>query len=257
MTGAQRPIIEDELHGYVDGMLEPGRQAEVERYLYAHPEVFRRFKAYEAQRDDLREAFVGQLGEPLASSLNLATLVEERLTRRRARWPVAASIVLALLVGGAGGWLLGRRPQNDIAALASETAASYAVYVVDEHRPVELWAAQRDDLTRWVSNRLNRLVAPPDLTGAGYQLLGGRLVPTAHGPAAMFMYESRLGGRLMLFVRPMTVVRNTPIEQVDIGDIDGCAWIDRGVGYSVVAAEPYARLLELSGHVRLLMQTSG
>jgi anti-sigma factor RsiW len=82
-------------------------------------------------------------------------------------------------------------------------------------------------------------------------------VPTAHGPAAMFMYESRLGSRLMLFVRPMAVVRNTPIEQVDIGDIDGCAWIDRGVGYSLVAAEPYARLLELSGHVRLLMQTSG
>jgi anti-sigma factor RsiW len=257
MTGAQRPIMEDELHAYVDGMLGPGRRAEVERYLHAHPEVFRRFKAYEAQRDDLREAFVGQLGEPLASSLNLATLVEERLTRRRVPWPAAAAVALALLLGGAGGWLLGIRPKNDIAALASEAAASYAVYAVDEHRPVELWAAQQDDLTRWVSNRLNRLVAPPDLADAGYQLLGGRLVPTAHGPAAMFMYQSRLGGRLMLFVRPTTVVRNTPIELVELGDVDGCAWIDRGVGYSVVAAEPYARLLELSGHVRHVMQTSG
>jgi anti-sigma factor RsiW len=256
MTGAQRPIMEDELHAYVDGMLEPGRRAEVERYLHAHPEVFRRFKAYVAQRDDLREAFSGQLGEPLASSLNLETLIEERLTWRRAPWPAVATVALALLVGGAGGWLLAMRPQNDIAALASEAAASYAVYAVDEHRPVELWAAQQGDLTRWVSNRLNRLVAPPDLVGAGYQLLGGRLVPTAHGPAAMFMYERRLGGRLMLFVRPMTVVRNTPIKQVDIGAIDGCAWIDRGVGYTVVAAEPYARLLELSGHVRQLMQTS-
>ena len=35
MTSAQRPIIEDELHAYVDGMLEPGRRAEVERYLHA------------------------------------------------------------------------------------------------------------------------------------------------------------------------------------------------------------------------------
>src|ERR1700694_4702334 len=127
MTGAQRPIIEDELHAYVDGMLDPGRQAEVERYLHAHPEVFRRFKAYEAQRDDLREAFAGQLGDPLASSLNLATLVEARLTRRSLPWRAAATVVLALLVGGAGGWLLGMRPQNDIAALASEAAASYAV----------------------------------------------------------------------------------------------------------------------------------
>jgi anti-sigma factor RsiW len=257
MTSGQRPIIEDELHAYVDGMLEPGRRAEVERYLHAHPEMFWRFKAYEAQRDDLREAFSGLLGEPLASSLNLATLVEERLTWRRAPWPAVATVALALLMGGAGGWLLAMRPQNDIAVLASEAAASYAVYAVDEHRPVELWAAQQDDLTRWVSNRLNRLIAPPDLAGAGYQLLGGRLVPTAHGPAAMFMYESRLAGRLMLFVRPMTVVRNNPIEQVELGEVDGCAWIDRGVGYSVMAAEPYARLLELSGHVRHVMQTSG
>jgi anti-sigma factor RsiW len=257
MTGALRSILEDELHAYVDGMLGPSRQAEVERYLHAHPEVCRRVRAYEAQRDELREAFAGKLEEPLASSLNLATLVEERLTRRRVPWRAAASVVLALLAGGAGGWLLGLRPQNDIASLASEAAASYAVYATDEHRPVELWAAQRDDLTRWVSNRLNRVVAPPDLAGAGYRLLGGRLVSTAHGPAAMFIYESRLEGRLMLFIRPMTVVRNTPIEQVDIGDIDGCAWIDRGVGYSLVAAEPYARLLELSGHVRQLMQTSG
>jgi anti-sigma factor RsiW len=256
MTSAQHPIIEDELHAYVDGMLEPGRRAEVERYLHAHPEVFRRFKAYEAQRDDLREAFSGQLQEPLASSLNLTTLVEERLTWRRVPWPAVAAVILALLVGGAGGWLLGMRPQNDIAALASEAAASYAVYAVDEHRPVELWAAQQNDLTRWVSNRFNRRVAPPDLAGAGYEFLGGRLVPTAHGPAAMFMYESRLGRRLMLFVRPMTVMSNNPFQLVELGDIDGCAWIDRGVGYTLVAAEPYARLLELSGDVRQLIQTS-
>jgi hypothetical protein len=73
----------------------------------------------------------------------------------------------------------------------------------------------------------------------------------------MFLYESGQGVRLMLFVRPMTVVRSTAIEQVDIGNFDGCAWIDRGVGYSVVAAEPYARLLEVSGHVRQLLRTPG
>ena len=61
----------------------------------------------------------------------------------------------------------------------------------------------------------------------------------------------------MLFVRPMTVMSNNPLQLVELDDIDGCAWIDRGVGYTLVAAEPYARLLELSGHVRQLMKTSG
>ena len=69
-----------------------------------------------------------------------------------------------------------------------EAAASYAVYASDKRRPVELWAVQRDDLVRWLSNRLNRPIAPPDLSVAGYQLLGGRLVATGHGPAALFIY---------------------------------------------------------------------
>src|SRR6201999_547422 len=106
MTGALCSILEDELHAYVDGTLGPSRQAEVERYLHARPEVSRRVRAYEAQRDDLREAFATELGEPLASSINFPRLVEERLTRRRVPWLAAASVVLALLVGGAAGWLL-------------------------------------------------------------------------------------------------------------------------------------------------------
>ena len=45
------------------------------------------------------------------------------------------------------------------------------------------------------------------------------------------------------YLRPMSAPGTTPIEPVDIGDLDGCAWIDRGVGYTVIAAEPYERLL--------------
>src|SRR5260370_32408358 len=112
ITDTQCPISEDELHAYVDGLLDPGRRAEVERSLHAHPEVFRRMKAYEAQRNHLREVFAGQPEAPPASSLNLATLVEERLARRRAPWPAAAAAALALLAGGAGRWLLWGRPPN-------------------------------------------------------------------------------------------------------------------------------------------------
>ena len=40
-----RPITEDDLHAYVDGALEPEREAEVAAYLEAHPNVARRVSA--------------------------------------------------------------------------------------------------------------------------------------------------------------------------------------------------------------------
>ena len=122
---------------------------------------------------------------------------------------------------------------------------------------MELWAAQRDDLARWLSNRLNRPVWPPDLTASGYHLLGGRLAAASRGPAALFVYENDSGRRLVLYVRPMRSPENTPITEVDVGDVDGCAWTDRGVGYTLVAAEPYARLLALSQAARRQAQSAG
>ena len=54
-----RPITEDDLHAYVDRVLEPERQAEVAAYLEGHPDMARRVAAFWDQRDLLREALPG------------------------------------------------------------------------------------------------------------------------------------------------------------------------------------------------------
>jgi hypothetical protein len=51
-------------------------------------------------------------------------------------------------------------------------------------------------------------------------------------------------------VRPISSRRRTPIERIDIGDLDGCVWHDRGLGYSLIADETYDKLVELSRYVR-------
>ncbi len=250
MTETGRSISEDELHALVDGHLNPRRRQEVEHYLQAHPAAAQRAAVYREQREELRAVFANKAAEPLPSSLNVKRLVEERLHRPHRPWLAALAAAVAFSVGVTGGWLLGQRPAGGIDALAQEAGVSYAVYATDQRRPVEIWAAKRDDLSRWLSNRLNRPVAPPDLSMIGYQLLGGRLVATAHGPAALFIYEDSRPTRLAVFVRPMTGAQAAPIQVVDIGDLNGCAWVDRGVGFIVIAAEPYQRLLDISQHVR-------
>lgn len=260
MTDPDRPIAEDELHAYVDGRLDSGRRMEVERYLRLRPEVARRVAIDISQRDALRAAFAAKAAEPIPPSLNLTHLVEARLARRRAPWRMAAAVAGALLfggaVGGAAGWALGSRPPSGIAALAQEAAASYTVYAMDARRPVELAATDSATLSRWLSRRLNHKVAPPDISALGYHLLGGRLVATPRGPAALFVYENDRATRLALFMRPMATDRSMPIRQVDIGDLDGCVWIERNLGYTVVAAESYDRLLALSRHVRQQVQVN-
>jgi anti-sigma factor RsiW len=240
-------ITEDDVQAHVDGVLNPARRAAVERYLLAHPDVAERVSDYNAQREDLRAAFAGW-AELVPASLDLMQLVEQQLLRpRRPQW-AALTVLLALGLGGAGGWFLGPRPATGLDAVVQETAASYAVYVTDRLRPVEL--AERNELTRWLSGHLDHPVIPPDLVAVGYRFLGGRLVATVQGAAALFVYEDKLGERLALFVRPLPAKRPTEIETVDVGTMDGCAWIDRGLGYTLVANESYNRLLALSKHVR-------
>lgn len=266
MSAPEPDITEADLHAYVDDRLDPGHRLAVERHLQAHPDDAQRAAAYRAQRTALQAIFSPRLADPLPPSLDVTRLAERRrLPWRLSRWQisqwqpglVAAIVLLAFLVGGTGGWFLRAATvpaaATGIDILAEEAITSHLVYAADRRRPVELWAAQRNDLAQWVSNRLNRPITPPDLSSQGYHLMGGRLVATSHGPAALFMYDNDHGTRLSLFIRPMATVRTTAIAQVDIGSTDGCAWIDKGVGYTVVAAEPYARLLELSQYARTLI----
>src|ERR1700760_4483986 len=151
MSGARRPIAEEDLHAFVDGQLDDERRAAVDHYLQTHPETSERVAAYAAQRQELRAALSARARDPIPPNLNLGRLLEERLRRRRRPWLAAAGIVLALSLGAGAGWFAGRRPATGIDAIAREAAASYTVYAADKRRPVEVWATQKDDLTRWLT----------------------------------------------------------------------------------------------------------
>jgi hypothetical protein len=53
------------------------------------------------------------------------------------------------------------------------------------------------------------------------------------------------GGRLTFYVHPVVAKRPTPAAAIDIGAVDGCAWIAHDIGYSLKAAETYEKLVEL------------
>ncbi|WP_206174913.1 anti-sigma factor [Variovorax sp. RKNM96] len=259
-----RPILEEDLHAYVDDVLDAPRRREVREYLDRHPEAAREVEAYALHRQGLREALAPVAEEPLPPSLNLARLVEEhQRPGQQARhapqhhwpWGMAAAVVFALGLGASAGWSLrgGVLPTEGdagIPALAREATRSYVVYASDTVRPVEMGPSQRAELVDWVSSRLGRKVAIPDLTASGYTFIGGRLVMTAHGPAGLFMYDDADGARLALTVRPMTVDKDTPVMRPIEGAVAGYAWADKGLGYGVVGARKAEVLHPLADEMR-------
>ena len=81
-------------------------------------------------------------------------------------------------------------------------AVAHAVYTPEVRHPVEVHADQEAHLTAWLSKRLGAPLKPPALADAGYQLVGGRLLPGATGSVAQFMYEDASHQRLTLYVQP-------------------------------------------------------
>jgi anti-sigma factor RsiW len=263
MTAGERPISEDELHAYVDDQLDTARRLEVERYLDAHPDVSRRVSVYRAHRESLRVALAAPAAEPIPPELNLSRLLEARLRRRHGWWRLAASVVLCLGLGGAVGWYVGPGPSPSrielaVSLLQQEAIASHTVYAADRRHPIEVAAADRDHLATWLSNRLHRTVVPPDLSAAGYRLLGGRLLATEHGgAAALFVYDDSQGNRLSVVMRPMAPELHAAHMDMSKGAVNGCSWIDNGMGYAVVAAVSDANLDRVSEQISRQAPGSG
>lgn len=249
-----RPITEDDLHAFVDGALDPARHDDMSDYLQRHADVAQRVAGYRAQREQLRSAFASIAQEPVPAELNLDHVIRQR---RRPRWPALPRAVAAAMLLGAGmvgGWLSHAQWRPATAgteALVQEAVDSYEVHAPDRIRPVELRAADQDELLRWTSQRLGRAVAAPDLSTSGYRFMGGRLVATPHGPAVLFMYDDDRGTRLVMLSRPMKAIdRDAPMQLHSRGRVAGYAWADHGIGYSLVGPVAANVLQRIADDVR-------
>lgn len=242
-------IADDDLHAYVDGHLDAAGRARVETFLAAHPEAAARVAAWQSNLQALRDALAWKLAEPVPPSLSLEHLAA---LRRRGAWQprnIAAAIAVSLITGAGAGWLAhAPGAANGVAALAQEATSVHQAYAEAQTMPEPMTQAGTAQLVSWASNRLGRHIAPPDLSQAGYTLLGGRMVATTHGPGCMFLYRDGGGNRITVFMRPMDRIdTNAPMRA--IGNA-GYVWARNGLGASVMSNAALPSLHSLSDTVR-------
>ncbi|PWB81649.1 MAG: anti-sigma factor [Methylocystaceae bacterium] len=232
---ASEHVDESELHAFVDGELDAERRRGIEDHLHKNAEDAALVEGWRRQNAALRAAFAQAAKEPLPASLraskagagrsfgsgvnwarfspskasSLRSMRRADTSRRTPRRSAVAVSILTLFAGAivAGAALLAftgpATPPDKAVRLVTAPGfvtrahIAYLTFAQDA-RPVELSAEQRAELSAWLLERTG-FGGLPDLTTAGLELLGGRLVPGVAGPAGLLLYETKSGVRVGLF----------------------------------------------------------
>jgi anti-sigma factor RsiW len=230
-------VNEEKLHAYVDDALDADERRAVEAYLAEHPDEAARVRAYIAQNQALHRLFDPVLDEPHALRVDTRAVAANSARVWRMLGGFAATLALGIAIGYVARGQSVPAPGPTMPGIAQQAALAHAAYLPEVRHPVEVAAAEEQHLVGWLSKRLGAQLRAPSLAAAGYQLLGGRLLPAAgeggNAPVALLMYENAQGKRLSLLVRRETSNRDTAFRFSQAGDTGVFYWIDGPFGYAL------------------------
>ncbi|MEM9320179.1 MAG: zf-HC2 domain-containing protein [Pseudomonadota bacterium] len=230
-------ITDEMLSAYLDGELAVAEAEAVEAALAAQPDLLASLEAL-MEADQLAQSEFASIGaEPVP--LALARAIQEAplagpiqandpappTAQRRAGPLVAAAAVLALAIGGAGGFLLGQGagPGTEVAAARGwldDIADYHAVYANQVRHLVEVPAEEADHIETWLSATLGSAVSVPDLSAEGLSFEGARLLVAAGRPVAQLIYTDAEGAVIALCqitsATPATDVASRTIGAFDL-----------------------------------------
>jgi anti-sigma factor RsiW len=231
MKENRESISEEQIQKYVDDQLSIKECRDVEKYLKKNPDETKRVKDYQRINLTLKNLFDSEL----AKDTQINSLSREPKDFRLF-YQAAASVIL-FLAGLTGGWFINDFSKNDITyntKLVQRANSAYMVYTPEVRHPVEVDAEESEHMNEWLSKRLGKTISAPDLSSAGYELLGGRLLQAEGQPAALFMYENESGNRLTLYLQGNTKSKkNTALRYKDKNEIKTVYWTDGKLGYAV------------------------
>jgi len=230
------PPSEDDLHAYVDQRLTPDERRQIENYLASHPAIKTRVLGWQADAHNLRTALAGDLRLPANPQLNLESIRHQRRQRSSRHLARAAMLVLALGIGGIGGWQ-GHQlvAGNTSVAPMTDALQAYRMFAQQGIMPADFKVEQNADLQGWLDRYFTDARRLPDLASAGFKAVGARLLSTDQGPAAMVLYQDSAGRRVSFYVRPPgenngLLPRGTRRD----GELQADYWSGPGYNYAMV-----------------------
>lgn len=234
----QNPFTPDEasIHAYVDGCLDATDNARMEAWLDSCPERGAEIRAWRSQAHQLRAA-CGNLPDVAATpALDPAAIRARRRRRMRTRFAMAAMLVLALGVGGTAGWQLHSMSATNASAPMADAMQAYRMFAMDKQAQLDIVQLQAGQLQAWLNQHFPQAAALPNLDDSGFHPVGGRLVATASGPAAMVLYENGEGNTVSFYIRsPLRPNDMLPRGHRREGKLAASYWSGNGYNYALVS----------------------
>ncbi|MBT9302345.1 anti-sigma factor family protein [Pseudomonas sp. TAE6080] len=239
------PPNERDLHAYVDHQLSEVDRRQLEIWLAAHPEVAAQVHAWQQDAQHLRAA----LGAAPAANPQLdPALIRQRLKHQsRRQLATAAMLVLAVSLGGLGGWQARQATLVATALPMTDAMQAYRLFAQERIMPADYQVQGSGAMQAWLDRYFTQAHRLPDLSQAGFNPVSGRLLTTDQGAAAMVLYENPQGRRISFYIRPPGP-QNTllPPGSRNADGLQAQYWSSPGYNYAMVSQEdePTTQLLK-------------
>ncbi|MFL1494326.1 anti-sigma factor family protein [Pseudomonas antarctica] len=195
------PPNERDLHAYVDHQLLESDRRVLETYLAAHPDVAAQVRAWQQDAQALRASLSGALQQPANPELDPALIRRRIKHQSRRHFASAAVLLIAVSLGGIGGWHAREATQPTMLPMADAMQA-FRLFAQDGIMPADYNAQDSSTMQAWLDRYFNQAHRLPDLSQAGFKPVSGRLLTTEQGAAAMVLYEDPQGRRMSFYIRP-------------------------------------------------------
>lgn len=242
----QNALTEAELLDYAAGLLPADVMSAMSVRLASDPAAQATLTEWQRQDAAIEALYQPVTREPVPDRLSdvIRRAEAEDAAQAKGRtqdrlWLVAATIA-ALAVGTGTGWFARdlTTPGAASQTLAANAMRAHDTYVVEVAHPVEVAASDAEHLNAWMSKRLGHETRPPDFAATGFTLMGGRIVPSDQGAAALYMYEDAEGQRITLYIAPHGASSTTAFQFAEEGATHSFYWMDHDLSYAVVGTVP-------------------
>jgi anti-sigma factor RsiW len=224
------------IHAYVDGRLDEATGARMEAWLERHPDRAAEIRGWRRDAQQLRAAFGDLPVQATPSTLDPANLRMQHRHHLRARMALAAGLVLALGAGSIGGWQAHAMFTPTAVAPMADALQAYRMFATGRHANLDVVQHHAGELQAWLDQRFQRAAPLPDLDASGFLPVGGRLLATDSGPAAMVLYENRDGDAISFYIRsPSSRAGMLARGQRREGQLAAAYWSGEGYNYALVS----------------------
>jgi len=239
------PVLEEQLHAYLDGELPQGRRAAVEAFLRAHPDEARRLAAYRG--DGAAIARIFSRADPA---------IPARRSSRRTSWRPgfgiswwqAAAAVLILAVGVGAGWFGRERISDaDTERLAHRAAAAHLILNGPGAQPIA--TSSLDELSRSMSDALGVKVELRDPSSSGYRIAAARIVPQAQGRAVQLIMSGPAEQTITFYFEGRPGAEETPFRRIAGGGLTILVWEDDNLACAITGTMDAKELAEVGRRI--------